>query len=157
MIDNCEHVLADARELTGALLRAYPQVRIIATSRHRLGLRDEQVLPLDPLLTEAADVPAQRLRDTAPVRLFIDRMRRVRPSLLVTARTVALSAALCRRLDGVPLAIELAAAQAATIGLAPVLDRLGDLDVLADADGGMRAVLDRSWTLLTRSEQELLA
>ena len=66
VIDNCEHVLADARELTGALLRACPQVRIIATSRHRLGLRDEQVLPLDPLLTEAADGPAELLRDTAP-------------------------------------------------------------------------------------------
>ena len=156
VIDNCEHVLAGARELTGALLRACPRVRIIATSRHRLGLPGEQVLPLDPLLTEAADVPAQRLADSAPVRLFVDRLHRLRPALPVTAETVALSAAVCRRLDGVPLAIELAAAQAAAIGLAPVLDRLGDLDVLADADGGMRAVLDRSWTLLTRSEQELL-
>ena len=157
VIDNCEHVLADARELTGALLRACPQVRIIATSRHRLGLPGEQVLPLDPLLTGAADVPAELLRDTAPVRLFTDRMRRVRPGLPVTAETVALSAAVCRQLDGVPLAIELAAAQAAAIGLAPVLDRLGDLDVLADSDGGMRAVLGRSWALLTRGEQELLA
>jgi predicted ATPase/DNA-binding SARP family transcriptional activator len=157
VIDNCEHVLADARELTGALLRACPHVRIIATSRHRLELPDEQVLPLDPLLTEAADVPVPRLRDTAPVRLFVDRLRRLRPALPVTAQTVALSAAVCRRLDGVPLAIELAAAQAATVGLAPVLDRLGDLDVLAGADGGIRAVLDRSWALLTRGEQELLA
>ena len=157
VIDNCEHVLTDARELIEALLHACPQVRIIATSRHRLGLRDEQVLPLDPLLTQAADMPAESLRDTAPVRLFTDRMRRVRPALPATAQTVALSAEICRRLDGVPLAIELAAAQAAAIGLAPVLDRLGDLDVLADADGGMRAVLGRSWTLLTRSEQELLA
>jgi predicted ATPase/DNA-binding SARP family transcriptional activator len=157
VIDNCEHVLADARELIEELLRACPQVRIIATSRHRLGLPGEQVLPLDPLLTGAADVPAPRLRDTAPVRLFADRMRRLRPSFPVTAETVALSAAVCRRLDGVPLAIELAAAQAAAVGLAPVLDRLGDLDVLADADGGMRAVLDRSWALLTASEQELLA
>jgi len=155
--DNCEHVLADARELIGALLHACPQVRIIATSRHRLGLPGEQVLPLDPLLTEAADAPAQRLRDTAPVRLFTDRIRRLRPDLPVTEETVALSAAVCRRLDGVPLAIELAAAQAAAIGLAPVLDRLGDLDVLADADGGIRAVLGRSWTLLARGEQELLA
>ena len=157
VIDNCEHVLSGARELTGALLRACPQVQIIATSRHRLGLPGEQVLPLDPLLTEAADMPADLLRDTAPVRLFTDRMRRVRPDLPATAETVALSAALCHRLEGVPLAIELAAAQAAAIGLAPVLDRLSDLDVLADADGGMRAVLGRSWTLLTRSEQELLA
>ena len=157
VIDNCEHVLAGARELTGALLRACPQVRIIATSRHRLGLPDEQVLPLDPLLTAAADMPAQRLRDTAPVRLFVDRMRRLRPALPVTEETVALSAAVCRRLDGVPLAIELAAAQAAAVGLAPVLDRLGDLDVLADADGGIRAVLERSWSLLAGGEQELLA
>jgi predicted ATPase/DNA-binding SARP family transcriptional activator len=157
VIDNCEHVLTDARELIEALLHACPQVRIIATSRHRMGLRDEQVLPLDPLLTEAADMPAESLRDTAPVRLFTDRMCRVRPALPATAETVALSAEICRRLDGVPLAIELAAAQAAAIGLVPVLDRLGDLDVLADADGGMRAVLGRSWTLLTRSEQELLA
>ncbi len=157
VIDNCEHVLTDARELIRALLHACPQVRIIATSRHRMGLRDEQVLPLDPLLTQAADMPAESLRDTAPVRLFTDRMCRVRPALPATAETVALSAEICRRLDGVPLAIELAAAQAAAIGLVPVLDRLGDLDVLADADGGMRAVLDRSWTLLTRSEQELLA
>ena len=157
VIDNCEHVLADARELTGALLRACPRVRIIATSRHRLGLPGEQVLPLDPLLTGAADMPAQRLRDTAPVRLFVDRLRRLRPALPVTEETVALSAAVCRRLDGVPLAIELAAAQAAAVGLAPVLDRLGDLDVLADADGGIRAVLERSWTLLAGGEQDLLA
>jgi predicted ATPase/DNA-binding SARP family transcriptional activator len=157
VIDNCEHVLADARELIETLLRACPQVRIIATSRYRMGLRDEQVLPLDPLLTEAAEVPAELLRDTAPVRLFTDRIRRMRPGVPVTAETVALSAEICRQLDGVPLAIELAAAQAAAIGLSPVLDRLGDLDVLADADGGMRAVLDRSWALLTRSEQELLA
>jgi len=157
VIDNCEHVLTDARELIEALLRACPQVRIIATSRHRLGLRDEQVLPLDPLLTEDAAEPAELLRDTAPVRLLTDRMRRVRPAVAVTAKSVALSAAICRRLDGVPLAIELAAAQAAAIGLAPVLDRLGDLDVLTDADGGMRTVLGRSWALLARSEQELLA
>ena len=157
MIDNCEHVLTGARELIGALLRACPRVRIIATSRHRLGLPEEQVLPLDPLLTEAADAPAQLLRDTAPVRLFTDRMRRMRPTFSVTPQSVALSAAICRLLDGVPLAIELAAAQAAAIGLSPVLDRLDHLDVLADAEGGMRAVLGRSWTLLTRSEQELLA
>jgi predicted ATPase/DNA-binding SARP family transcriptional activator len=157
VIDNCEHVLTSARELVEALLRGCPQVRIIATSRHRLGLSGEQVLPLDPLLTEAADAPAERLRDAAPVRLFADRLRRLRPALPMTKETVALSAAVCRRLDGVPLAIELAAAQAAAAGLAPVLDRLGDLDVLADADGGMRAVLARSWTLLGRGEQELLA
>jgi predicted ATPase/DNA-binding SARP family transcriptional activator len=157
VIDNCEHVLAGARELIQALLHTCPQVRIIATSRHRLGLPDEQVLPLDPLLTEAADVPVQRLGDSPPVRLFVDRLRRLRPAFPVTAETVELSAAVCRRVDGVPLAIELAAAQAAAIGLEPVLDRLGDLDVLANADGSMRAVLDRSWGLLTRSEQELLA
>jgi predicted ATPase/DNA-binding SARP family transcriptional activator len=157
VIDNCEHVLADARELIKALLRACPAVRIIATSRHRLGLPDEQVLPLDPLPAEAADMSAQQLRDSAPVRLFIDRLRRLRPGFPVTDETVMLSAAVCRRLDGVPLAIELASAQAAAIGLTPVLDRLGDLDILADADGGMRAVLDRSWTLLTRGEQQLLA
>ncbi len=157
VIDNCEHVLTEVRELAGALLRGCPQVRIVATSRHRLGLPGEQVLPLDPLLTEAADVPAQRLRDSAPVQLFVDRMHRLRPTLPVTAQTLALSAAVCRRLDGVPLAIELAAAQVAAVGLTPVLDRVGDLDVLADADGGMRAVLERSWALLTRSEQGLLA
>ena len=157
VVDNCEHVLAGARDLIQALLRACPQVRIIATSRHRLGLPGEQVMPLDPLLTEAADVPVQRLSDSPPVRLFVDRLRRLRPTFPVTAETVALTAAVCRRLDGVPLAIELAAAQVAAVGLEPVLDRLGDLDVLADADGGMRAVLDRSWGLLTRSEQELLA
>jgi len=157
VVDNCEHVLVGARELIQALLGACPQVRIIATSRHRLGLPGEQVMPLDPLLTEAADVPVQRLSDSPPVRLFVDRLRRLRPTFPMTAETVELSAAVCRRLDGVPLAIELAAAQVAAVGLEPVLDRLGDLDVLADADGGMRAVLDRSWGLLTRSEQELLA
>jgi predicted ATPase/DNA-binding SARP family transcriptional activator len=157
VIDNCEHVLTDARELIKAVLRACPRVRIIATSRHRLGLPDEQVLPLDPLPTEAADAPTEQLRDSAPVRLFIDRLRRLRPSFPLTTQTVQLSAAVCRRLDGVPLAIELAAGQAAAIGLTPVLDRLGDLDVLADAEGGMRAVLDRSWSLLTSGEQQLLA
>jgi hypothetical protein len=115
------------------------------------------VLPLDPLPTDPEQVSAQQLRDSAPVRLFIDRLRRLRPGFPITDETVMLSASLCRRLDGVPLAIELAAAQASAIGLTPVLDRLGDLDIIADADGGMRAVLDRSWTLLTRGEQQLLA
>ena len=157
VIDNCEHVLTDVRELIKAVLRACPRVRIIATSRHRLGLPGEQVLPLDPLPAEAEDVPTQQLRESAPVRLFIDRLRRLRPSFPLTTDTVTLSAAVCRRLDGVPLAIELAAAQTAAIGLMPVLDRLGGLDVLADTEGGMRAVLDRSWSLLTRGEQQLLA
>jgi predicted ATPase/DNA-binding SARP family transcriptional activator len=157
VIDNCEHVLADARELIKAVLHACPQVRVIATSRHRLGLPDEQVLPLDPLPTEAEDAPVQQLRGSAPVRLFTDRLRRLRPSFPLTEQTVTLSAAVCRRLDGVPLAIELAAAQAATIGLTAMLDRLGDLDMLVDAEGGMRAVLDRSWGLLARGEQQLLA
>ena len=116
------------------------------------------MLPLDPLLTEAADVPADSGCAT-PHRSGCSSTGCAAcvPTFPVTAETVALSAAVCRRLDGVPLAIELAAAQVAAVGLEPVLDRLGDLDVLADADGGMRAVLDRSWTLLTRSEQELLA
>ncbi len=157
VLDNCEQVLADVRDLVRAVLPGCPGVRVLATSRRRLGTPREQVLPLAPLAIPPADAPEGDLRGSAAVRLFLDRMRRVRPGAAETAETVALGAEVCRRVDGVPLAIELAAAQVAAVGLSGVVGRLDDLAVLAGADGGLRAVLDQSWSLLTGREQQLLA
>ncbi|MGH9269063.1 MAG: BTAD domain-containing putative transcriptional regulator, partial [Acidimicrobiales bacterium] len=100
VIDNCEHVLPAAVELVTAILLRAPHVDVLATSRERLGVDGEQRVPVGPLPTPAWDDPA------APSAvLFIDRARAVRPGFTVAADDVATVAELCRRLDGLPLAI----------------------------------------------------
>ncbi len=154
VVDNCEHVRAEVRDLVDAVLRSCPGVRLVATSRHPLHIPDEQVLPLDPLATTSID---DETLSAAP-RLLLDRLRRRQPAFPLTTATLTLLAEVCRRVDGVPLAIELAATQAAVLGLRPLADRLATgLDALADGEGaGMRSVLDRSYALLDPAEQRLL-
>lgn len=155
VVDNCEHVRAEVRDLVDAVLRGCPGVRLVATSRHPLHVPDEQVLPLDPLPTTAAEDGGP----AAASRLLLDRLRRRQPRFPVTADTLPLLAEVCRQVDGVPLAIELAANQAAVLGLRPLVERLGGgLDTLAGGDGaGMRSVLDRSYALLDPAGQRLFA
>ncbi|MQA16969.1 MAG: hypothetical protein GEV09_23400 [Pseudonocardiaceae bacterium] len=162
VLDNCEHVLTGVRAFVGAVLRRCPGVRIVATSRRRIGLAAEQVLPVEPLPTPTPDAAPAAAELTAAMRLFADRARRVRPAFALTAVGVPAVAEICRRLDGVPLAIELAATRAATLGVEPLRARLDQsLDLLGDnGDPGgrsLRAALDWSYGLLGDSEQVLLA
>ena len=132
VLDNCEHVLGDTRTLAEEILRRCPSIRVVATSRHRLGIAAEQVLPLAPLPVPDPEAP-ERAALTAAVRLFADRMRRVRPSFALTPDALPVVADICRRLDGLPLAVELAATRAATLGLGPLRSRLDDsLDLLGE-------------------------
>ncbi|MGC5616200.1 AfsR/SARP family transcriptional regulator [Georgenia sp. Z1491] len=126
VLDGCEHVLGEIRELVAAVLRSCPHVHLVVTSRSRLGLVEEYVLPLDPL-TCPADDGASLPPDptTAAERLLLDRLRRLRPGFAPGAEQRAPLAELCRRLDGLPLALEMAAPQVATLGLTTVLERIG--------------------------------
>src|ERR1022692_1442242 len=161
VLDNCEHVLGDVRALAEEILRRCPGIRIVATSRRRLGIPAEQVLPLAPLRVPDPGAP-ERAALTAAVRLFADRMRQVRPSFALTPDALPTVADICRRLDGLPLALELAATRAATLGVGPLRDRLDhSLDLLGEEGQPrhyrLRAVVDWSYGLLDPAERRLLA
>lgn len=162
VLDNCEHVLDECRTLAVAVQRRCPGVRIVATSRQRLGPAHEQVFPLDPLPAPDPGTAPGRAGLTAASRLFADRARRVRPAFALTGDSPIAVAEICHRLEGLPLALELAATRAATLGLGPVQERLGSgLDLLdagaEDRHGSLRAVIAWSYGLLGPEQRRLLA
>ncbi|MFJ4716202.1 BTAD domain-containing putative transcriptional regulator [Streptomyces sp. NPDC088785] len=152
VLDNCEHVIADAADLTGLLLGACPGLRVLATSREGLGLTGEALCPVPPL----ASGPAAQL--------FRDRAAAVRPDFEAHghARGAAIDD-ICAALDGLPLAIELAAARLRTLTLDELAERLGDrFRVLSRGDRTkaprhrtLRAVVEWSWELLDEEERDL--
>jgi non-specific serine/threonine protein kinase len=114
ILDNCEHVLASAADLAAALLAASPALQVLATSRAPLRLRGEQRLPVEPLPLPAPDERERTALEGNPaIRLFVASVRAVQPSFGLDDRNLDAVAALCRQLDGLPLAIELAAARSA--------------------------------------------
>jgi predicted ATPase/DNA-binding SARP family transcriptional activator len=167
VFDNCEHLRDEVRALVREILAGSPGIRVVATSRHRLGLATEQVLPLGPLpLPSPPTSPGQPDADLAgmpdAVQLFADRVRRVRPSATLTPDAVGIIADICRQLDGLPLALELAATRAGTLGLGPLRDRIGDSLDLLGGDGDprhepLRAVVAWSYGLLRPAARRLLA
>lgn len=157
VLDNCEHVSAEVRELAGALARACPDSQVLATSRARLGLAHEAVLVLDPLPVPAPGADGARINACAAVRLFVERSG-TDPPRDGAADTVA---ELVRRLDGLPLAIEQAAGRAAVLGAGPLLERLErGLDLVSGTGGGRQeslgSMLDFSWELLEPDTARLL-
>jgi predicted ATPase/DNA-binding winged helix-turn-helix (wHTH) protein len=165
VLDNCEHVIDAAARMAEALLRANPAVRVIATSREPLRAEGEWVYPVPPLAvpTEGSPDGEDPLRYGA-VRLFVERARAAAPHFSPDARVAAAIAEICRRLDGIPLAIELAAARVAALGIEGVAARLNNrFRLLA---GGhrtamprhqtLRATLDWSYELLTEPERVVL-
>jgi len=169
VLDNLEQLLSpDNYEQTAALLRRIigeaPGVRMLATSRERLRLRDEWVVELGGLTLPDRDDP-RRLTQAPAVQLFLERARQVAPAFAPDAEQLIAASRICRRLEGMPLAIELAASwcRALTASeIAAEIDRA--LDFLAgeerDAEArhlSLRAALDHSWRLLTLREQQLLA
>ena len=122
--DNCEHVLDPAGELLGALARGVPGLRVLATSREPLGLDAEQVLELGPLAVPSGPRPDDVRRSAAGL-LFLDRARAAAPRFRLDEAAAPHVAAICRRLDGLPLAIELAAARLRSLDPAGLAGNLG--------------------------------
>lgn len=123
-LDNCEPALAPCANLVATLLQAWPHVTVLATSRQPLGLADEQTLSLSPLSLPEDDT-TEAVRGSEAVRLFSERAAAVRPEFTIDGYEADV-AAICRRLDAIPLAIELAAARSSVLSPIQILDRLSD-------------------------------
>ena len=143
VLDNCEHVIGAAAVLCAALLAACDDVRVLATSREPLAVAGEARYRLGPLALPAPGGPAEGAGAEA-VRLFADRARLVDARFAVDGQTGPAVAALVRRLDGMPLAIELAAARVEALGVAQLLDRLDDRFALLSAGPRLAASRHRS-------------
>ena len=152
VVDNCEHLLGAAALLVTDVLKAAPGVRVIATSREPLSVPGEHVLPIPPLeLPRAqADESLDQLRQNESVELFTERASAASGRFELTASNQAAVVDLCRRLDGLPLAIELAAVRTRVLSVEQILDRLTDRFGLLT--GGSRAALPRHQTLRTTIE-----
>src|SRR5262249_25385837 len=131
VLDNCEHLLPMAATMVDTLLRACPNLRILATSRQRLGIVGEAIcrvpplpVPTSSLTGPAASHHLDRLLMLESMQLLIDRIRLVRPGFRLTPSNAAALATICRRLDGIPLALELAAARAAHLPVDVVAELL---------------------------------
>ena len=188
VLDNCEHLVAAAATLADRVLAACPRVRILATSREPLNITGEALwtvgpltLPPDPAVTPSfyaerrgpgVTMPVRRaepaanggpghIQDFASVRLLAQRAGAVRPGFEVTEGNAAAVARICRALDGMPLAIELAAARIRTMAPEQVATRLADRFQLLTGGGRttvprhqtLRAVVDWSWDLLDEAER----
>ncbi|MEW2394539.1 LuxR C-terminal-related transcriptional regulator [Streptomyces sp. NPDC046862] len=145
VLDNCEHLLTACAELTAALLRGSPGIRILATSRHRLALTEEHLLEVRPLPVPDPDGDLSEAGGYPALALFADRAAAVVPGFTLTPANRASVARLCHRLDGLPLAIELAAVRMRVLGIDQLLERLDDRYRLLTA--GSSAVLPRHQTL----------
>ncbi|MEU1727749.1 BTAD domain-containing putative transcriptional regulator [Nonomuraea sp. NPDC005692] len=163
VLDNCEHLVGAVAELADALLASCPGLRVLTTSREALGITGESILPVSPLRLPPPE-PDDPL-EYAAVRLFADRAAAVRPGFAVDADHAADVVRICRALDGLPLAIELAAARLRTLSVADVAARLDDRFRLLTRGSRtalprhqtLRAVVAWSWDLLDDAEQRLAA
>jgi non-specific serine/threonine protein kinase len=166
VLDNCEHLLAICAELSSTLLRACPQLRLLATSREPLGIAGEVVWPVPALSLPDRQAPAAsgQLGEAEAVRLFVERARAAQPSFEITEQNARAVAEVCVQLDGLPLAIELAAARVRALAPAQIAVRLGArFHLLAGGNRGapvrhhsLQAAIDWSYDLLSASEQLLL-
>ncbi|WP_342741725.1 ATP-binding protein [Amycolatopsis marina] len=165
VLDNCEHLVEACARLVEALLASCPHLVVLATSRQSLAVAGEQVLPVRPLaVPESADAP-DGFEQYDAVRLFVDRAKAVVPSFAVTDENIGDVARLCRALDGLPLAIELAAVRLRSLSVRQIADRLDTRFTLLT--GGRRwspgrhatlqALIDWSHELCTEQERLLWA
>ncbi len=165
VLDNCEHLLEAAAALAAALQRSCGRLVILATSREGLGIEGERLIPVPPLEIPGADADLAAISEAEAVRLFGERAAAVKPEFTLTAENAAGVAAVVRRLDGIALAIELAAARVAAMTPSELARRLErGFAILAAGRRGalphhqtLRATIDWSYQLLTEPEQQLLA
>lgn len=165
VLDNCEHVVAAAADLVDAMLDSAPLVQVLASSRELLDVPGEQVYPIKPLPLPMRDASSETVLQSAAVRMFADRARAQQPSFNAADQDPVLLADLVTRLEGIPLAIELAAARLRSLSLAEIAAGLQDrYELLA---GGsrllqrrqqtLRALVDWSFDLLQAQEQQVFA
>jgi predicted ATPase len=149
VLDNCEHLVEAVAKLVGTLLRSCPELRVLATSREPLGIYGEVTLPVPSLPVPNAQLPAspQETAGIEAVTLFVDRAIAVTPGFALSRDNQAAVAEICRRLDGLPLAIELAAARLRVLTAQEIADRLRDQFRLLDS--GPRGAPTRQQTLLS--------
>lgn len=165
VVDNCEHLLDAVRPLVAGVLRAVQSLRVLATSGEPLGLQGEVVWALPPLETPDGDVPLAELRSFDAIRLFEERADAVCPGFRLTSANGDAVRMICRRLDGIPLGVELAAARLRVLSPEDIADRLGEslaalgtagVDVAAH-HRTLEATLEWSHRLVELEEQTLLA
>ncbi|KGC06667.1 ATP-binding protein [Burkholderia cepacia] len=145
VLDNAEHIVDLVASLVETLTSSAGSLRVLVTSREPLHISAEAVLRMSPLAVPDGDASADEIVRCSAVELFLERVRAAAPDCTVDEAGMRLIGDICRRLDGLPLAIELAAARVATLGLAVVASRLDDrLNLLT---GGLRSALPRHQTL----------
>ena len=165
ILDNCEHVLAACAELARHLLQAAPGLKILASSRERLNIGGETTYTLAPLAVPDAAAPStlETLMRSEAVQLFVERAVAAQPSFRLTAQNAARVVEICSRLDGIPLAIELAAARIRAVPMDVIAARLDDrFRLLSSGDRAalprqqtLRALIDWSYDLLSEAERTL--
>ncbi|MFB9687093.1 BTAD domain-containing putative transcriptional regulator [Amycolatopsis plumensis] len=163
VLDNCEHVVDAAARLAARLLAACPGLRVLATSREPLGITGEQLAPVPRLAVPPPGTSATQAREFAAVRLFADRAAASDPAFTLDESTIGDVQHVCAALDGLPLALELAAARVRTLSLGEIAARLDDrFRLLARGSRtaearhrSLRGVVEWSWELLTDDERSL--
>jgi predicted ATPase/class 3 adenylate cyclase len=166
VLDDCDPVLTAAAELAEGLVRVCSTVRIVVTSREALGVPGEAILPIASLATPASGstIAASELGSIDACRLFVERAQAVQPGFELTDQNARSVAQLCRRLDGIPLAIELAAARVRALPVEQIASRLDDRFRLLTGGSRtsvarhqtLRATIDWSYDLLTEPERAVL-
>ncbi len=165
VLDNCEHVVDAVAVLVARLLREAPDVTVLATSREPLGLTGERLWEVPPLAVPPDGSDLDAVRRSSAARLFATRAAAQQRGFLLDERTAPAVAQLCRRLDGLPLALELAATRVRALGLAGVVERLDDrFRLLTSQQRDMpprqrtlTAVIGWSWDLLDEPDRAVLA
>ena len=165
VLDNCEHLVQACAELAKRLLESGPKVQVLASSRDSLRIAGEKIFPVSPLSAPGkGDVPSiGALMAVDSVRLFVDRASAIQPAFRVDAASVGAVAEICRRLDGIPLAIELAAARVRSMSVQQIASRLDDRFRLLSRGARtasprqqtLRALIDWSHDLLDPNERAL--
>jgi len=162
VLDNCEHLLGACAQLAEAFA-GYPNIKVLATSREPLGVIGETLYPVLPLALPAAHLSIDEIRRAESVQLFVERARSILPTFSLTLENAEIVSTICRDLDGIPLAIELASARVSVLNVNQIQERLDHcLDLLvstARADERhrtLRAAIDWSYDLLSSSERLLL-
>ncbi|MFI0351792.1 BTAD domain-containing putative transcriptional regulator [Actinomadura sp. 9N407] len=165
LLDNCEHVVDEVADLARLLLASLPELRLLATSREPLGLPGEIVWNVPPLdVPESTDIDVAALERSSAVRLFVARAAAAARDFRLDDETAAAVSVLCRRLDGIPLALELAATRVRALGVHGLVARLDDrFRLLATGHRGapprqrtLTAMIEWSWELLPEPERAVL-
>ena len=165
VLDNCEHLIAACAELADVLIRSCPRLKILSTSREGLNVPGEALMPVPSLRVPVEDPlpPLDQLREYEAIRLFVDRSTAYQSSFALSDDNAADVVRICRRLDGIPLALELAAARVRSLSVAQVAQRLDDRFRLLTGGGRtvvarqqtLRALIDWSYDLLSDPERLL--